>query len=188
MKNCYEDVIVYLNKFFQSKILKIKNDDYNYNNYNELLKYKQLINELNQYHKFQNFKNLYLNKLLNNKIKENKNSLLNEINEINKSILEINGLISNLDLIKTVLLNLKKISFNIEKIFNDFMEENYPSESNKKMKICENEDKKIHKISLNEIKEYIKTLVNTNKTIDFISEEPKEFLFQLFKLTIGYPL
>ena len=188
MKNCYEDVIVYLNKFFQSKILKIKNDDYNYNNYNELLKYKQLINELNQYHKFQNFKNLYLNKLLNNKIKENKNSLLNEINEINKSILEINGLISNLDLIKTVLLNLKKISFNIEKIFNDFMEENYPSESNKKMKICENEDKKIHKISLNEIKEYIKTFVNTNKTIDFISEEPKEFLFQLFKLTIGYPL
>ena len=68
------------------------------------------------------------------------------------------------------------------------MEENYPSESNKKMKICENEDKKIHKISLNEIKEYIKTFVNTNKTIDFISEEPKEFLFQLFKLNIGYPL
>ena len=68
------------------------------------------------------------------------------------------------------------------------MEENYPSESNKKMKISENEDKKIHKVSLNEIKEYIKTLINTEKKIDFISEEPKEFLFQLFKLNIGYPL
>ena len=68
------------------------------------------------------------------------------------------------------------------------MEENYPSESNKKMKICENEDKKIHKISLNEIKEYIKKIINIDKKKDFISEEPKEFLFQLFKLNIGYPL
>ena len=186
MKNCYEDIILYLNKFFQSKILKVKND--NYNNYNELLKYKELINELNQYHKFQIFKNLYLNKLLNNKIKENKNSLLNEIKEINNSILEINCIINNLDLIKKVLLDLKKLSFDIGKIFKDFMEENYPSESNKKMKISENEDKKIHKITLNEIKEYIKTLINTEKKIDFISEEPKEFLFQLFKLNIGYPL
>ena len=186
MKNCYEDIILYLNKFFQSKILKVKND--NYNNYNELLKYKELINELNQYHKFQIFKNLYLNKLLNNKIKENKNSLLNEIKEINNSILEINCIINNLDLIKKVLLDLKKLSFDIGKIFKDFMEENYPSESNKKMKISENEDKKIHKVSLNEIKEYIKTLINTEKKIDFISEEPKEFLFQLFKLNIGYPL
>ena len=68
------------------------------------------------------------------------------------------------------------------------MEENYPGESIKKMKISENEDKIIHKVSLNEIKEYIKKIINTDKTIDFISEEPKEFLFQLFKLNIGYPL
>ena len=186
MKNCYDDIILYLNTFFQSKIIKIKDD--NYNSYNELLRQKKLINELNQYHKFQIFKNLYLNRLLNHNIKKKKNSLLKEINEISNSILEINGIINNLNLIKDVLLDLKKLSFDIEIIFKDFMEENYPGESIKKMKISENEDKIIHKVSLNEIKEYIKKIINTDKTIDFISEEPKEFLFQLFKLNIGYPL
>ena len=59
----------------------------------------------------------------------------------------------------------------------------------KKRKLTEEKEEIIiQELNLKKIINYINTIINIYEKVDITEEESGDFLFQLFKLKIGYPL
>ena len=187
IKNCYNNVIHYFNALFNSSIINL--DEFGKNNFLLVAKFKKEIHELEKYNKFKNFESLYLNKLLHIKINEVKDIYLNEVKKINDSYIKSNSRLENLKIIQQILNNFKNFSLNVEELFKEFIKGYFLESSKKKRKLTEEKEEIIiQELNLKKIINYINTIINIYEKIDITEEESGDFLFQLFKLKIGYPL
>jgi len=95
----------------------------------------------------------------------------------------------NLKFIKQILNNFKNFSLNVEELFKEFIKGYFLESSNKKRKLTEEKEEIIiQELNLKKIISNINTIININEKVDITKEESGDFLFQLFKLKIGYPL
>ena len=125
---------------------------------------------------------------MSNKTKENKEIILTEIKTIHEN--RINKYLFNekLNLINKIVNELDNFSFKIKDTFNDFIKENISDNPNKKRKIGENEEITMNTYTMKDIFSYIINKINKKENINLIEEENRDFIFQCFKLKIGYPL
>jgi hypothetical protein len=144
---------------------------------------------LKKFSKFKKYKNLYLKKLLYEEIKKNKEKFLKEIKEQHTLQINLFLLLNNMILIKNILEELENFSYNIEKMFNDFINDKYFDVVIKKRKISENEKINIqNKINIKDIFKYILKIIDLKEKVNITQEDTGDFLFKLFKLKIGYPI
>ena len=187
MKNCYNDILIYFNALLNSNIIELIDVD----KLPDLItaaKYNIKIQNLYKYKEFYTFEKVFLQYLLSNKIKENKEIILTEIKTIHEN--RINKYLFNekLNLINKIVNELDNFSFKIKDTFNDFIKENISDNPNKKRKIGENEEITMNTYTMKDIFSYIINKINKKENINLIEEENRDFIFQCFKLKIGYPL
>ncbi len=98
-------------------------------------------------------------------------------------------LLESLKVINEVLIDLKQFTLNIDELFNEYLKDSNNNIILKKQKVSETNLKIVsEEINVAKIKNIIDILINSNKKINISDEEPSDFLFQLFKLKIGFPI
>ena len=187
IKNCYNNVIQYFKAIFNSTIINLDNE--NKLSLIVVSKNEKIMINLKKFNKFKIYKNLYLKKLLYEEIKKNKEKFLKEIKEQHTLQINLFLLLNNMILIKNILEELENFSYNIEKMFNDFINDKYFDVVIKKRKISENEKINIqNKINIKDIFKYILKIIDLKEKVNITQEDTGDFLFKLFKLKIGYPI
>ena len=167
----YNQIIAEFNELFRINI-KFSQFDKNQKKNKIKLNKNKLPSNLQYNDTIKKYQILYLKKLLYEKVKNIKEEILNKHTMIKDNYIKSMTLLESL------------------KVINEYLKDN--NNNNiiiKKQKVSE-EDIKIvsEKINLNTIKNIIDTTINSNKKINISDDEPSDFLFQLFKIKIGFPI
>ncbi len=187
MKNCYNDIIIYFKALFNSNIIEFTNDD-KLPYLITVAEYNIIIKDLYKFKDFQKYEQLFLQHLLINKTKENKEIILKEIQTIHENRISKYLLNEKLNLIKQIDDELDCFSLKVKELFNDFIKEYISDNPIKKRKITENEQISINTLTINDIFNYIINNINIKENINLTEEDNGDFLFKFFKLKIDYPL
>ena len=185
----YNQIIAEFNELFRINI-KFSQFDKNQKKNKIKLNKNKLPSNLQYNDTIKKYQILYLKKLLYEKVKNIKEEILNKHTMIKDNYIKSMTLLESLKVINEVFIDLKEFTLNVDELFNEYLKDN--NNNNiiiKKQKVSE-EDIKIvsEKINLNTIKNIIDTTINSNKKINISDDEPSDFLFQLFKIKIGFPI
>ena len=187
IKNCYSKIIECFKAIFKSSIKDLENK--NKMSLIEVSENEEFLSDFEKFPKFKMFKKLYLEQLLYNEISKNKSIFLEEIKKINNSQIKLFLLLENLQLLKIIIEELESFSYELEILFQDFINDYYFEPVNKKRKISETEILNIkYKVNMKDVIENIMKIIDSNEKVDVTQEDSGDFIFQLFKLKIGYPL
>ena len=185
----YNQIISDFNEFFE---INIKTSQFDKNQKKDEMKLEENKLPINlQYNndKIKKYQLLYLNKLLYEKINSIKEEILEKHLMFKDNYIRSLSLLESLKVINEVLIDLKQFTLNIDELFNEYLKDSNNNIILKKHKVSETNLKIVsEEINVEKIKNIIDTLINSNKKINISDEEPCDFLFQLFKLKIGFPI
>ena len=184
----YNQIISDFNEFFE---INIKTSQFDKNEKKDEMKLEEnkLPANLQYNDKIKKYQLLYLNKLLYEKINSIKEEILEKHLMFKDNYIRSLSLLESLKVINEVLIDLKQFTLNIDELFNEYLKDSNNNIILKKQKVSETNLKIVsEEINVEKIKNIIDTLINSNKKINISDEEPSDFLFQLFKLKIGFPI